>query len=536
MASQFRNTKRTIREPNKRKTKRTVDFFRGGEFKFPENAGIIRQFFRDFYSSVFTTKYTINSKLLNKVINPDYTNHHIVPLFQNLQMDPQALSMNLAFMIYTYNNKSYYKFIKRYFNIDIQTPTKKIMRFLWKGSSPSKGGGKSTAIIPKGAIEISYKVICITSLMYFLYFSTLFYYSQRIFTETLDKNMAVLFLKNTGDFLSNCKFSEARYKPKSKIEAMIQNLFRPLLQNPNNIKNFEGLMYLIKDCLSDPADDFRNKVIFDFYAKPEIVKLEEFYGIPRLEAPTATSALKSAQVDIILSTTRESTVISPPSSRELPSRTWITATDDDRALVPVESTTSSAASVAVSEIVPELLQKTPDFFKQMVTTMKSDINGIRDPDALIKYFDRMSSISEEDFDRLLGSEDSSLFNFQGLSSMFSDMKDMKDFMGFFVSGEMLNKFMLYQSGASISKIVYIDFKKNMRQMTNFLKRKAIDTEEAFHNIVDDSVLLLEYMRVNWINIYNILGSFLTFIFASFQIFRQYIAFMRSRSRLAIEDV
>lgn len=421
---------------------------------------------------------------------------------------------------------------------------KKIMQFLWKGSSAKTGGAKSTSIVPKGAIEISYKLIYISSLMYFLYFSTLFYYTQRIFVETLDKNTAVMFLKNTGDFLLKCKFSAAKYKPKTKIESMIQNLFQPLLQNPTNINNFEGLMYLIKDCLSDPADDFRNKMIFDYYAKPEIVKLEEFYGIPRLEAPAPPSSTKIAPTDIILSTTRESTIISPTGTSEpLPARTWVTGLEEevseDRALVSVPSS-SSATAVATAEVVPNILQKNPEFFKQMVATIKSDIRDIRDPDKLVKYFDRMSKIDEADFERLLGKEDASLFTFQGLSNMFSDMKDLKDFMGYFASGELVNKIMLYQSGASISKIVYIDFKKNMRQMTNFLKRKTIDTEEAFHNIVDDSVLLLEYMRVNWINIYNILGAFLTFVFASFQLFRQFMAYKRTTRTptppLAIEDV
>lgn len=543
MPTKFRNKKtdtnrRIIRtDEQKRKTQRA--FFKGGEFRFPENRALIRQFFRDFYNSVFTTSSSVTQNKLAKAILENPTPHitaNIARLCDTLQIDHEAATMNLAFMIYTYNNKSYYKFVKRYFRADFQQPTKKIMQFILRGGS--KGGAKTTAIVPRGTVEISYRMLCISSLLYFLYFSTLLYYTQNIFTENLEKNVAVKFLQNGREFLSRCNVSTARYKPKTKIETMIQNLFRPILQSPTNIENFENFMYLIRDCLSDPAEDFKNTLVFEAFAEPEITKLAEIYGQRLLGSPVpppTPSTAVSAKPEIILSSTRESIIVTP-SAEPLPQRTWISSAlreDKSRAMVAIEEPELAIGSV--SKVIPTLLKKNPDHFKQLATTMRAYIKDIRDPDKLIRYFDRMSNIDEETFQRLLGKEDISLFSFQGISEILTEMSDYKEYLSYFTTGDIINKFMLYKSGASLSSILYIDFKKQMRAMTSYLKKKTIDTEDAFHNIIDDSMLLIQYMRANWNNIYNMLGSFLTFLVCSIQIFRQYMAARRMRAQLAIED-
>lgn len=541
MPAKFRNknknTNRIIRADPKRKTQRA--FFKGGEFRFPENHALIRQFFRDFYSSVFTTaSNAARNKLTKSILETPkpHINANIVHLCDTLKLDPEAATMNLAFMIYTYNNKSYYKFVKRYFRVDFQQPTKKIMQFILRGGS--KGGAKTTAIVPRGTVEISYRMLCISSLLYFLYFSTLLYYTQTIFKENLEKNVAVKFLQSGREFLSRCKVSTAKYKPKTKIEIMIQNLFRPILQSSTNIENFENFMYLIRDCLSDPADDFKNTLVFETFAEPEISKLEEIYGQRLLGSPiplTPPSTAASTKPEIILSSTRESIIVTP-SVETLPPRTWISSAlreDKSRAMVAIEE--SELAIGSVSKVIPTLLKKNPDHFKQLATTIHFDIKEIRDPDKLIRYFDKMSNIDEETFNRLLGKEDVSLFSFQGLSEIFSEMSDYKEYLSYFTTGDIINKFMLYKSGASLSSILYIDFKKQMRAMSSYLKKKTIDTEDAFHNIIDDSMLLIQYMRANWNNIYNMLGSFLTFLVCSIQIFRQYMVARRLRTQLAIEN-
>jgi len=539
MSLQFRKTKiNHTSSPNKRKTKRIG--FNGGEFKFPKNRDLIRKFFLDFYSSLFHG-HTGQTKLIDAIIdNPKpHISMNISKLCNTLDLDPEAVTMNLAFMIYTYNNKSYYKFVKRYFRTDLQSPTRKIMQFILKEhTGSSKGGAKTTTIVPRGTIEISYRMLCISSLLYFLYFSTLLYYTQRIFTENLEKNVAVKFLQTGRDFLSRCRISEARYKPKTKIEIMIQNLFRSILQSPTNIENFESFMYLIRDCLSDPAEDFKNKIILEAFVEPEITKLQEIYGqrlLTAVETPNYyTSYIKP---DIILSSTRESIVISPTTQSISPiQRTWISSAlreDRSKALISIED--FDLRKAAVSKVIPSLLKKNPDHFKQLITTITNDIKEIRDPDRLIKYFDKMSNIDEETFNLLLGKEDASLFSFQGLSDILSEMAEYKEYLSYFTTGDIVNKFMLYKSGASLTSIVYIDFKKQMRAMTNFLKKKTIDTEEAFFNVIDDSMLLIQYMRANWNNIYNMLGSFITFMICCILIFRQNMIARRMRTQLAIEN-
>ena len=152
-----------------------IQFFKGGAFKFPKNEKFIKQFISEFYLSLQNI-HPDSIKLFQKMIHSNDKILQKIQILQktisaeNLNMDAEFLISNIYFIILTYKNDKYNRFIKRYFGLNISKFTNMIIKLLF--STRQTGGEGSGQIVPmENVVKISYKSICITSLVSFLFYS-----------------------------------------------------------------------------------------------------------------------------------------------------------------------------------------------------------------------------------------------------------------------------------------------------------------------------------------------------------------------------
>jgi hypothetical protein len=429
---------------------------------------------------------------------------------------PEFASAMVTFVILTYKNEKYYRFINRYFHLNIKDIKQLTVQFIRNLSvEPINmrtfgGGNKKT-----------YKMIIVTSICSMIYFYTNLYYSSRILLSHIKQNPIIKDGVTIGELmLEGC---ETGFHPKKDDTQFKRFLFHTvrnvgadskIMQIMKQLENYKIINICLKD---DLLGKTRDNIIKNAFNRKEYdiekkISQKLLLSAPPIDIPAQN--IQSHYASVIGETTGTITPTdSSPSSDS--ARTWIPKEDiQSNALV---ATTDNDDIASVNSIMTTSVEQHPDKFITAFDAIKTDIRDVKTSTELIAYFDRLSEIDEETFQRRFFKRDD-LSMFDTFHNIIAKKENLKEYFNYFVSSDIFNKVVLYMSNVDISKIIFTEFKMAMRQLKYELERELKNTEKKIDDTIDITTLIVTEFNAIIYNIYKLFFTLVMFSIASYKVY------------------
>lgn len=370
---------------------------------------------------------------------------------------PEFVAKNISFIAMIYQNKSIYPIIRKMLNIKEETHHNFILSIIGPFFPEAEIVG-GTDLVAREDDNIKKKkllfipwffLISLLSMLWVSYIS----YNQLFFIQhELQKNTAFSLVKDIGSAAMTCDFKNIHL---SKEEESVFKIIKYANSKITIIDTFilENIEKTIKlrKCILDPKGTFETEVFH------QNIKTERH----------SQKQILNIETNIVPSQLESKTVIS-----------------QSLALVP----SSTAAMLVPTETMQKyIMNYNADLYNNIEKKIRTDVETIRDPIALIQYFKKMENMDLRDFKSFF--EDNSYLE---SDSAIPSMKDLKNILGIF-GGETDSMFSLFIkgfSGMNIIDVVYNDYKKRMVMIHTELTIKSAQLNNYIENLIIDSSILI----------------------------------------------
>jgi hypothetical protein len=420
--------------------------------------------------SIISNTSSKNIELLKSIqsTKTSYKNIYIEEIIQEYpKITPEIISRNITFIALIYQNKSIYSIIKNMLNIKEETHEKYILYMIGPFFPESDIVGGTDIVVQennnnnntntnnnKKSIFIPwFFLISLLSMLWVSYIS----YNQLFFIQhELEKNTAFSLVKDVGSAAMTCDFKNIHL---SKEEESIFKIIKYANSKYTIIDNFilENIEKTIKlrKCILDPKGTFETDVFNQNIRTGTEVSNNYKKQILNIETNIVPSQLESKKV-----------------------------ISQSLALVP----SSTAAMLVPTETMQKyIMNYNTELYNNIEKKIRTDVETIRDPTALINYFKKMENMDLRDFKSFFEEK-----TYLDSDSSIPSMKDLKNILGIF-GGETDTVFSLFIksfAGMNIIDVVYSDYKKRMIMIHTELTIKSAQLNNYIENLIIDSSILI----------------------------------------------
>jgi hypothetical protein len=380
---------------------------------------------------------------------------------------PEFVAKNISFIALIYQNKSIYPIIRKMINIKEETHNNYILTIIGSFFPEAEivGGmdlvvreNNNNSTIENKKIRMFIPWFFLISLLSMLWVSYISYNQLFFIQHELEKNSAFSLVKDIGSAAMTCDFKNIHL---SKEEESIFKIIKfanskITFMDTFILENIEKTIKLRK-CILDPKGTFETEVFNQ-----------------NIKMGTGTRSSNNYQKQILNIDTN--IVPSQLESKKVISQSL--------ALVP----SSTAAMLVPTETMQKyIMNYNEDLYNNIENKIRTDVEMIHDPTALINYFKKMENMDLRDFKSFF--EDNTYLE---SDSAIPSMKDLKNILGIF-GGETDSMFSLFIkgfSGMNIIDVVYNDYKKRMVMIHTELTIKSAQLNNYIENLIIDSSILI----------------------------------------------
>jgi len=412
--------------------------------------------------SIISNTRSKNIELLKSIqsTKTSYKNIYIEEIIQKYpEITPEIISRNITFIALIYQNESIYPIIKNMLNIKKETHDNYILSVIGVFFPEADIVGGTDVIVQtenKNKMSMFIPWFFLISLLSMLWVSYISYNQLFFIQHELEKNTAFSLVNDIGSAAMTCDFKNIHLSKEEESIFKIIKYANSKYTIIDNIilGNIENTIKLRK-CILDPTSTFETDVFNQNIRTGSGSSNNYKKQILNIETNIVPSQLENKKV-----------------------------VSQSLALVP----SSTAAMLVPTETMQKyIINYNAELYNNIEKKIRTDVETIRDPTALINYFKKMENMDLRDFKTFFEEK-----TYIDSDSSIPSIKDLKNILGIF-GGETDTVFSLFIkgfAGMNIIDVVYSDYKKRMIMIHTELTIKSAQLNQYIENLIVDSSILI----------------------------------------------